>query len=358
MFTIEMLPASMGDALWIEYGEGAAINRVLIDGGTPGTRAEVERKLQGLDEPRLELLVVTHVDSDHVGGVVELLERDATGVRPHDVWFNALQHLPTGGFEELGAVQGERLSTWLEAHDEVGWNAAFKGAAVCIPDDERQPLPACELEGGLHLTVLAPGSPELAALRPAWEKELAAAGMLEGVPAAVVEPEPAGLEELGVPTPQDVRDWAAAETELDTTPANGSSICLLAEFAGRSALLLGDGHADVIAVGIERLLEQRGLQQLAVDVVKLPHHGSRRNVTAGFIGSVRSERFLVSTNGSVYHHPDREAIARTIVSSKDPVTICFNYAERIPPWDEPVYREEFGYSIDPPEDGPGLVIEV
>lgn len=36
MFRIEMLPAAHGDALWIEYGAGGTIHRLLVDGGTPG----------------------------------------------------------------------------------------------------------------------------------------------------------------------------------------------------------------------------------------------------------------------------------------------------------------------------------
>ena len=33
MFTIEMLPAAHGDCLWIEYGSGQEVRRILIDGG-------------------------------------------------------------------------------------------------------------------------------------------------------------------------------------------------------------------------------------------------------------------------------------------------------------------------------------
>ena len=33
MLRIEMLPAAHGDCLWIEYGSGTNVHRILIDGG-------------------------------------------------------------------------------------------------------------------------------------------------------------------------------------------------------------------------------------------------------------------------------------------------------------------------------------
>ena len=37
MFTIELLPAAHGDAIWLEYGPVAQPHRILIDGGPAPT---------------------------------------------------------------------------------------------------------------------------------------------------------------------------------------------------------------------------------------------------------------------------------------------------------------------------------
>ena len=37
MFTIELLPAAHGDAIWLEYGPDAQPHRILIDGGPAPT---------------------------------------------------------------------------------------------------------------------------------------------------------------------------------------------------------------------------------------------------------------------------------------------------------------------------------
>ena len=76
-FRIDMLPARRGDCLWIEYGDPTQPHRLLIDGGTGGTRRTIAKRLRDLppDQRRLDLLVITHVDADHIAGMLELLER-------------------------------------------------------------------------------------------------------------------------------------------------------------------------------------------------------------------------------------------------------------------------------------------
>ena len=56
-------------------------------------------------------LVITHIDFDHIGGVLSLLQDKDLGVTFHDIWFNGWRHLPGSGFEEFGPVQGEKLTT-------------------------------------------------------------------------------------------------------------------------------------------------------------------------------------------------------------------------------------------------------
>ena len=61
MFKVEMLPASLGDSLWVEYGDPARPNRFLIDGGLVGTLDIIEQRIREVAEGeggrcRLELL--------------------------------------------------------------------------------------------------------------------------------------------------------------------------------------------------------------------------------------------------------------------------------------------------------------
>lgn len=101
MITIEMLPAAHGDALWIEYGPTHPGRRIVIDGGPAHTYENGLRKRMALqsEETRVfELMIVTHIDADHIDGALILLQdkNSPTGVRfkAKEFWFNAWAQLP------------------------------------------------------------------------------------------------------------------------------------------------------------------------------------------------------------------------------------------------------------------------
>jgi len=116
MFKIEFFPAQQGDALWIEYGTPAAVHRVVIDAGTPATGPLVRKRIETLApaERRFDLLVITHVDTDHIGGVLKLLSDLPAGVQFDDVWFNGWPQIRDAHSSKLGPVDGEILSAALE----------------------------------------------------------------------------------------------------------------------------------------------------------------------------------------------------------------------------------------------------
>ena len=98
MFTIDLLPAERGDCLWVTWGP-AGEHVMLIDGGPSQTIAtlvpELERRLAalGTGDDRVELLVETHIDADHIQGLVSLLSDERRVPLFRDVWFNGLKHV-------------------------------------------------------------------------------------------------------------------------------------------------------------------------------------------------------------------------------------------------------------------------
>jgi hypothetical protein len=323
MFTIEMLPARQGDALWLEYGDAARPRRALIDAGTPSTWSSVRARIEALapDDRHFELLVVSHIDSDHIGGVLPLLEDSRLGITFGDIWFNGFRHLPNT-LEPMGPVEGERLTSLL-VEGGRNWNQAFDGDAVVVPPGAAPPERT--LAGGLKLTVLSPRPAELARLRPVWEPLIREHGLDPAVAAAVPEPPPEGLESLGAAS---VDDLARPRTTPDSAEANGSSIVVLAEFEDRRALLCADGFPGVIRDSVDRLLADEPAEaRLELAAFKLPHHGSRANIDLELLRRVSAPIHLVSTDGTQTQHPNREAIARTIVTQERP-SLRFNYRTR------------------------------
>jgi beta-lactamase superfamily II metal-dependent hydrolase len=339
MFRIDMLPAGHGDCLWIEYGDPAAPRRVLIDGGPRGTYKRIlAPKLHSLSRPerRFELLVITHIDADHIAGALELLQDKETGFAAADVWFNGYRHLPDEHPDTLGPVQGEVLTDLLR-RPGVTWNGAFGKAAVVVPPQGT--LPQRTLEGGLVLTVLSPTPGKLATLKPTWGEEVRKAGLDPNRESATPIEPPEGFQVLGAP---DVEALVAEPFSEDAAEANGSSIALLAEFEGRRVLLCGDAHPSVLTAAIKRL--GSGVR-LALDACKLSHHGSKANVHRQFLEAIDCPTYLFSTNGAYFKHPDRQAVARVITWGGAQPRLHFNYRSACNAvWDSPPLRERHGYS--------------
>jgi beta-lactamase superfamily II metal-dependent hydrolase len=77
--------------------------------------------------------------------------------------------------------------------------------------------------------------------------------------------------------------------------------------AGQRMLLTGDGLADDILEGLKEagLLKEGGT--LHVNILKLPHHGSIRNVTEEFLRTVTADHYVISANGK-YDNPDLDTL--------------------------------------------------
>lgn len=349
MFEIEMLPAREGDALWLRYGDADAPWQILIDCGRAATYAEVKARFAGLpaDQRTFELFVITHVDRDHIEGALKLLEDDDLDLTFKEIWFNGYDHLKGVELETFGALQGERLTTAL-LRRKAHWNTSFNGGAVKIEADGT--LPVIPLEGGLTLTVLSPDAEKLAKLEPQWVAECEVAGIQPGIDARVTEAE--GLESFG---PLNVDALVGRPLKPDDTLPNGSSIALLAEYDGIRVLLGADAHLDRLTTSLEALLPDGG--RLALDAFKLPHHGSSGNVSEALLDLVECSRYLVSTNGSYFKHPSKEAIARLLKFGGPGKTLYFNYdSDFTGVWNDTDLQAQFDYLTEFPPDSAGTLV--
>jgi hypothetical protein len=385
MFTIEMLPAAYGDCLWITYGAPDDRHHVLIDGGPGHTYEALAARLTAefaalpATERRVELFVITHVDSDHIAGALELLVTNPLAVTFGDIWFNTWHHLhdaPGGDSPQavaappaaptphdlLGPVEGEQLSAVLVRRQHQ-WNAAFNGQAVVVPPTGN--LPCHTLPGGLQLTLLSPTPAQLSRLLSEWQTTVEDEGLVAGSAEAALaklrekKPLPADLlADDGVPDP----DALVQKPFLpDGSKPNGTSIVLLAEFESRSCLLAADAHADVLVRTGARLRRERGVASLELDVFKLPHHGSKANVSPELVKQFPARRYLVSTNGaSSSRHPNGEALARVVKHGGvgGQPTLIFNYRTKYNrAWDADQLKQRFEYeTVYPPDDQEGLVV--
>lgn len=367
-----MLPADHGDCFFIEYGATENPRRVLIDGGTQHSYPFLKKRIENLPDKRVEfeLFVITHVDADHIGGSLEFL-RNLDNLEKEivfgDIWFNGWKQLSG----VLGDYQGELVTDHL-VRRKLPWNKhkAFDGRAVVIPDSGA--LPSIDLPGGLRLTLLSPNWEKLDKLKERWEKTITKAKLKLGNVRDKEKyfPDSSGL--LGDELPK-IEELSAKRFTADKTVANGSSIALLAEYTDgqrvKRCIFAADAHPGILEDSLRRFIvaHKEALTEdgrLMLDAFKISHHGSKNNLNQGLLDLVACPKFLFSTNGQQFNHPDPESVARVINfarSDADEIELIFNYKSDFNKiWEESSLQRKHQYKAvypaSPLDDG--IVVEL
>lgn len=333
MFEVTALPAKYGDCLWIEYGNPAQPNVILVDGGT-GISTDLKCKLEQLKIKggHIELVIVTHIDGDHIAGIIGLLKNRFFGVTVRDFWFNGLRHLPGEAFSEK---QGEKLTEQI-LKQNISWNADFGGEAISV---DKSPL-KINLPGGAIINLLSPDDLQLKKLRKRWIEVCEDAGLYADPIAENASK--SQREAFGMASIFDVDALADTPFEEDQAPANGSSIAFILCYGGKRLLLGADAYPSRLLKSLQAL---EGIGPYKFDLVKLPHHGSKSNVSINFIKELQSPRYLFSSNGSIYKHPCPEGVAR-VVREGGKSELIFNYCSAFTkPWDDPILMANYEYTV-------------
>ena len=356
MLSLEMLPAGHGDCLWIEYG--VPVRRILIDGGPYYSYKHLRNRIEQLDadDRHFELLIVTHVDADHIEGVLRLLQEPHLGVSFGDVWFNGTQQI-NAALDE-GDLLDEREGEYLQAvltSSEQPWNAAFGGKVIYVPAEGD--LPTAKLGGDATLTVVSPTAKELKTLGARWTAIVEKEGFATGDTATALarlanQKRLQPLDTLGDQAPADTLGEADDLPGSDSSVANGSSIAVILEHGGHRLLLAGDAFPQVLVGALDRY---PGGPPVDLAVFKLPHHGSIRNITDEMIEAVACERFAISSSGKYFGHPNSRALdtlLNALPADSEP-QLWFNYlSEQTAPWCEPQRQAAKKYTaVHPAEPG-------
>lgn len=97
MFRLKMYPAKNGNAFLID----ASGTHLLIDGGFASTYQDfiaADLAQLAIQKARLDLVVCTHIDANHLGGLLEFFSCNGTSAARHievgTVWHNSLRLLP------------------------------------------------------------------------------------------------------------------------------------------------------------------------------------------------------------------------------------------------------------------------
>lgn len=294
---IEILQAGTGDSIWVSHNK----KNIVIDGGksTAAIRARYDKMPQ---DEIIDLLVVTHIDSDHIAGIIALVKHMKENGETHrlkQVWFNFPKNEET---DEYSVGEGNELTSFLLEIDGLCWNnntSELLGSMIEV--------------GEIRLHVLAPDHDVANEYKPK-------------------EP-----DELGVR----LDDWHndlrtlidnVDDDDIDEGGPNSQSIIILAECEGKKLLLPGDSTPEELCDALQYYNKINGAP-LELDFMKLPHHGSTRNVTKNILDEVTCSNFIISTKkNEKYYFPNKETIAKLIryrERADKAINVYFNYQESL-----------------------------
>jgi beta-lactamase superfamily II metal-dependent hydrolase len=388
---LTMFPADKGDCLLLRGADGT---NVLIDGGMRQSYSQFVAVALGRirnRKERLRLVCVSHIDQDHISGVLQLLD-DMAAWRVHDyrkkdedrpdppavprppeidgIWHNAfheqigknsgpVQQMLAASAALLSALPRERakqaagdrrelatsvkealqLSRRIRAGQlKIPLNREFDHRLVMTRDGAR-PIRV----GSMKFTVIAPFQEDLRNLREEWNTWLREnQDELREVQRRSREDEDllqsSELDRLLSPllTQADV----LGRRERVTLP-NLASIMIFVEEAGRTLLLTGDGHASDILKGLERTKKLAPEAGMHVNLLKVQHHGSEHNIDRDFCKRITADRYVFCADGA-HDNPDLGAVEAIIDSrvggqrnrsrnaeTQRPFTLWFNSSSSI-----------------------------
>ena len=349
---LHVINAFEGDCLLLERKGRFA----LVDGGPAGT---FEHHLQPYLRQQLgtagtlDAVMVSHVDSDHIAGVLDLLadlerarvDGDAHTVTVADVWhnsFGATIDNPEGSLQSnlqammslagrskvaaangsialLGIKQGVRLRR-LAVKLGIPLNGAFGGALI---SQEKQTGVNWSF-GDTTFEVVGPTAANLRELQGDWVRWIE--NNLDAFATGNV----------------------AAMTNADKSIPNLSSIVLLAATPHGDALLTGDARGDHILQGLEQAgaISEGGARHFRL--IKIQHHGSDRNITREFVDRLTADIYVISADGK-YGNPDDQVLTMLVDSAhavgRTPLIVVTNDTPSVARLALSRPANQFGYTL-------------
>ncbi len=361
---LKIFQSDKGDCLLLEADSGELM---LCDGGMgPSMRNHVRDELHALreDERELEFIYVSHIDNDHINGVLQLLEDEAMwrvfdhhqdkgeavkkpGV-PRPPVIKGILH---NGFRELITTNEKPIESLIAAKsienllsvmvpslfgtavpDLVNAAEEMQSIAAGVPEGIKvsklisakalniplnkppgvtgpsrllyagQPGERFDL-GSMSFTLIGPTKDELEDLRDGWNNWLRTnKERLKEIKAEMKKRVDAFSTGSLTNSPFDLRDWEGIPDYKGVTAPNIASLMFMVEENGKRLLLTGDGQQDFILGGLERtgFLDEGYLH---LDVLKVQHHGSENNMDINFAKKVSADHYVFCGNGE-HENPD------------------------------------------------------
>ena len=311
-YELDLLPGGngekSGDAILLRCGDlnkgKSSLCVIVIDGGYKCTAENIKSQLQKYyncinDSGRLQidLMILSHPDTDHVSGLVELAKDPDIQIN------NILMHRP---WEEIGVTwfqDGRITKHSLKERLADAFEKAYELDQATRNATKLSPAPTTYTCCGAKLHILAPSTNLYKTCIAKCEKtptSIFESTVKKGISFSKITNEENYSE-------GDRINWYYDE---QTSEINESSFVILFEYEGDQILLTGDAGKKGLKEAIE-YANANGLDLSKVGIIKMPHHGSRKNITPEImdkLGASGSSCYISCVKNDEGHHPSKRLV--------------------------------------------------
>jgi metallo-beta-lactamase family protein len=230
---------------------------LLVDGGYAGTMSNI---IKSNDLQDLDGIILTHIDCDHISGIISLLENDLfrEKILKKDNFFVVFNEYIDPS--TISYQQGVRLRQLIGQYSNIklinvyseNQEMEIKGRRVILKCVEKNI--ACINEGSNNIVI------------------------------KFISPTKEILRKF-------MKNWKNRKEDASIT--NESSIVFLISYKNKNILMTGDSSTSIFQ---KKIFEMHELKK--IDVIKLPHHGSRNGNNNGILKLIekyKCKKVIVST---------------------------------------------------------------
>jgi beta-lactamase superfamily II metal-dependent hydrolase len=331
---IKFLKANNGDSILLSFKDENNVPRnILIDGGMGSTfyhnktkkKGELYEVIENIKkrEEKIDLLILTHIDEDHIGGILKWfsMKKDAHKII-ENVWFNSGKTIA----DYLEEKENKELELFL-SNNEDSLTSVRQGDAfekyINLNKIWDNKLIHDEIKTinkfGLKIQILSPSVETLKKLLKEYKK-----------------PEHNYFTDGGN------NDWEKTISQFleeeseddfvfeeDSSVPNGSSIAFLLEYDRKIYIFLGDAHPSVIIKSLKSCpISATKSDPIKVELLKVSHHSSSYNTNEELLSLIRTDNYIICTDGTRHGLPNKRTLAR-IIKNNSNANIYFNYEKLI-----------------------------
>lgn len=332
-----MLDCAEGDCFFLEFCFDSMEYTILVDTG-PGACWTTSLK-PFLDQliakkKKINVLVITHIDSDHIGGAIKLFQSEEYSGLVDEVWFNGLKQVLN--IDAVSSVSGNQAAyqriIFQHLHNDsldgvhpISAKQALSLGCLLTRCGKTTRRITCDtppliLTDSFRIDFLLPTASQLIALQKHFlrhlrqvgggkqifltpEGEIAFEHLLRDEDTTNWDIRPISQTSLDI---HRIEKWAAATSDESQSVTNTSSIAICITFYGKCFLFPGDAAGqDILTAVMEKKLPSN------YEIIKLPHHGSTRNCLS-LLEKLDGKIYLISTDSKRFQHPGKETLAKLV----------------------------------------------